>query len=54
MDYIYTDIIRFIATCHTFIPIANLYDFGIVNSMIISRKILDSDKFILPKIFIRI
>ena len=35
MDYIYTNIIRFIATFHTFIPI--------------SRKILDSDKFILSK-----
>ena len=49
MDYIYRNIIRFIATLNTFIPIANLYDFGFVDFSIISRKILDSDRFILPK-----
>ena len=49
MDYIYRNIIRFIATLNTFIPIANLYDFGFVDFSIISRKILDSDKFILPQ-----
>ena len=49
MDYIYTNIIRFIATFHTFIPIANLYDFGFVDFSIISRKMLDSDKSIFPK-----
>ena len=35
MDYIYRNIIRFIATFLTFIPIANLYDFGFVDSIII-------------------
>lgn len=50
MDYIYRNIIRFIATFLTFIPIANLYDFGFVNSMIIYRlKILNTDNLILTK-----
>ena len=54
MDYIYTNIIRFIATFHTFIPIANLYDFGFVDSMIISRKNLEYRSPYFDKIFIRI
>ena len=50
MDYIYTNIIRFIATFLTFIPIANLYHFGFANSMIIYRiKILNTDSLILTK-----
>ena len=50
MDYIYRNIIRFIATFLTFIPIANLYDFGFVDSMIIYRlKILNTDNLILTK-----
>ena len=50
MDYIYRNIIRFMATFHTFIPIANLYDFGFVDSIIIYRiKILNTDSFILIK-----
>ena len=49
MDYIYRNIIRFVATLNTFIPIAKLYDFGFVDFSIISRKMLDSDKSIFPK-----
>jgi len=50
MDYIYRNIIRFIATFLTFIPIANLYNFGFVDSMIIYRlKILNTDNLILTK-----
>ena len=50
MDYIFRNIVRFIATFLTFIPIANLYDFGFVDSIIIYRiKILNTDSLILTK-----
>ena len=50
MDYIFRNIVRFIATFLTFIPIANLYDFGFVDSIIIYRiRILNTDSFTLTK-----
>ena len=50
MDYIFRNIVRFIATFLTFIPIANLYHFVFVDSMIIYRlKILNTDNLILTK-----